>query len=764
MRLKKVNVVARVCALVSFVALGAGVLTAAPAFALNPERHYEMVTPPYKAGYGAYPIEAMAQDGESVGFFSPGVFAGRPVGLSPGLNPIPYVARRGASGWSTTPISPPPEVTPDVLGTAAEDVSPTLDATSVFGVLGPTYEIAAQNAVQAEVFVHSVGALDTTAGWEAAGPVLETPQKTEVLQPEYLGASTNLCHFVIENSGGSNTGFLPEPLSESSTHLYEVSRGCGGESPSLRFVGLNNAGKLISPKCGEALGITSQADPGPVGQVTRSSFGAVSAGGREVFFTASTDDCEPQNVYQLFVRVGGVRTLEVSRPLLPACVEVPCAGAAVRANSEFVGASRDGSRVFFLTKAPLVAGDMDQENDLYMATVGCPGGVGEACVPAEAQNTGVTSLVQVSHDAHGGEAAEVQGVVRVAPDGSHVYFIARGLLSEGPNAQGQSPVKGADNLYVYDDATGSMAFIADLCSGPGASGAVEDVRCPANLSEGSGEDARNDAALWTTAERLGAQTAGAGGGFLVFDSYGQLVPGDTDTARDVYRYDAETGTLERVSAGEGGYDANGNDNAFDATSGGTAEWLGTVVSQYSMKTRAVSEDGSRIVFEAAGPLSPDATNGLENVYEWHQEPGASEGKVSLISGGSGTQSVEDAVISPDGRNVFFDTSQGLVPQDTDGAPDVYDARLGEGFPVEAAPPQECAGDACQGALTNPAPLLVPGSVSQAPGGNFAAPAPTKVVKPKAKPTKCKRGYVEKKGKCVKKPRAKKAGNKRRVKS
>ena len=99
------------------------------------------------------------------------------------------------------------------------------------------------------------------------------------------------------------------------------------------------------------------------------------------------------------------------------------------------------------------------------------------------------------------------------------------------------------------------------------------------------------------------------------------------------------------------------------------------------------------------------------------------------------------------------TSQGLVPQDTDGVDDVYDARLGGGFPPPPAPAEACAGDACQGPLTNPAPLLVPGSVSQAPGGNFAAPVPATATTPKAKPATCKKGFVKKKGKCVKRPKA-----------
>jgi hypothetical protein len=129
---------------------------------------------------------------------------------------------------------------------------------------------------------------------------------------------------------------------------------------------------------------------------------------------------------------------------------------------------------------------------------------------------------------------------------------------------------------------------------------------------------------------------------------------------------------------------------------------------------------------------------LTNVYEWQQGVNGHVGKVSLISSGSAEESVSDVVISPSGRDVFFVTSQGLVPQDTDGQADVCDARVGGGFPQPAAPREPCSGDACQGPLTNPAPVLVPGSVSQAPGENLAHPTkaiPKKKLKPKVRKKK-----------------------------
>jgi hypothetical protein len=145
-----------------------------------------------------------------------------------------------------------------------------------------------------------------------------------------------------------------------------------------------------------------------------------------------------------------------------------------------------------------------------------------------------------------------------------------------------------------------------------------------------------------------------------------------------------------------------------------------LLEQYELDNRAISEDGSRIVFASAEPLSPVASSGQENVYEWHDGPG--EGSVSLVSaGGFVGPAYEHVAISANGLSVFFVTTVGLVPQDTDGAPDIYDARLEGGFPPQSAERRPCEGDACQGPLTNPAPLLIPGSVSQTPGGNYTAP-------------------------------------------
>lgn len=733
---------------VVFALLG-GALQAVPALALtNPERAYEMVSPVFKGGYGARHIVGVAPNGESVDYQSGG---GAFAGDGSDLGFLNYQATRTGSEWSSAALNPPAALNPDPF---QEEISPSLEA-SLW-----QFRLGIPNTQSGELSTEERFYVRTAAGFHPVGPVFKRqdglPLNGVIYRPEAV--SSDLCHIVFYSSL-TPTGVFPNAEGE---HLQEVDAGCHG-APGLKVVAVNNAGGLLSPECTPILGGSSNDERN-----------AVAADGSTVFFgdraptgssgTGDSGACgEEVANEQLFARVGGARTLEVSKPLAEACSEVPCPGAATRGKARFLGASEDGSRVFFETVAPLEpASDHDSKNDLYMATIGCPGEA-SGC---EAGQRVVTSLVQVSHDPNPGEAAELQGVVSIAPDGSHVYFVAHGVLSgQGLAVEGvqSAPVAGADNLYGYERdgryPAGRTVFVSEICSGPGVSGGVPDSRCPDDLESGAGASVtRNDLRLLGVQGPV--QVAGSEGGVLVFSTYAQLVDrgpeADTDDAQDVYRFDMGSGSLLRVSLGEGGADANGNHlDEMNLESGqgylGDADArippiVGSSQPQEAAGfRRAVSEDGSRIVFSTADPLSPAAINGLTDIYEWH------DGAVSLISSGTSVEPDEEAVITPSGRDVFFVTSQGLVPQDTDGAPDVYDARIGGGFPVPASEPERCRGDACQGSLTNPAPLLVPGSVAQAPGENLPAPvstSPAAKAKP-AKPKKCAKGYVKKRARCVK---------------
>jgi hypothetical protein len=726
-----------------------------------------MVSPPYKAGYGVFQFNAAAVqgagEGDRVVFSSLGSFAGAPDNGLFGA----YIAWRGAGGWQTTPLQLPPSLS---YFAALPELTPDL-STVLFppGCSGANVGAAEFLCPEANLFVHPSDLPDTAPNapqpgpnFELAGVPLKRIDGKPLRKASSEATSANLCRTLFRSAVGS---IEREPLLANAigteADLYEMgtgASGCSGER-TLRLVGVRNTvvsgeePQLIDSKCTTSSGHETE---NALGADSTSAFNAVSADGSEVFFTVGSKN-NPGCDGALFVRLNGERTVQISKPLGSSCELNECPN---QQHARFAGANEAGTRVFFTTSQPLAAGDTDASKDLYMADIGCAAS-NPGCGVAERE---VTSLVQVSRDANAGEAAEVQGVVDVAPDGGRVYFVARGVLDATANAQGEAAAKGADNLYVYDATkpSPSVRFVAWLCSGSQSSGLVLDTHCP-------NSPAASDTSLWvgTGSE---AQTTGDGS-FLVFATYARLSVDDTDTSRDVYRYDAQTGRLDRVSIGEDGESANGNLNGFDAQIPPT-ERFPRVREEYLLNSRAISEDGSRIVFETAERLSPAAQNGLVNAYEWHKEPGWAEGRVSLVSTGSdpepvglipGEGQVGEVAITPSGRDIFFRTRESLVPQDTDSAVDVYDARLGEGFPEAPAPPAPCAGDACQGPLTNPAPLLVPGSVSQEAGGNFPAPAAPTVpaAKTSPRPASCRNGFVKRKGRCVRKRTAKRAHPKRR---
>ena len=374
---------AATCLLILAGSLATTALTAAPALALPEGRVYEMVSPVFKGGFGATHIEAVAQNGDGVAFYSPGVFAGAPSGFSD-LDSFAYLARRGVSGWSTAPVMPPSVLMPTVVD---RDVSATLDSTLALGKPGPSHE-AAGGGLIVQLLLHPTATPDLAANWELAGLDLQA-LAPEPLTLKYLGGSADFCHLLVESTSdrGGQTALLPKAQG-TTAQIYEVVRGCHGEPAELRLVALDGKGNVIFPKCsGRSIGSA------------QSAFNAVAAQGSEIFFTTCID--ESQADHQLFVRLAGVQTLEVSKPLAEACGEVPCAGAINRAAADFVGASEDGSRVFFTTTAPLTAEDEDTGNDLYMASIGCPEGEPE-CEPAEMV---VTALAQVSHDPSAGKPA-----------------------------------------------------------------------------------------------------------------------------------------------------------------------------------------------------------------------------------------------------------------------------------------------------------------------------------------------------------------------
>jgi hypothetical protein len=116
-------------------------------------------------------------------------------------------------------------------------------------------------------------------------------------------------------------------------------------------------------------------------------------------------------------------------------------------------------------------------------------------------------------------------------------------------------------------------------------------------------------------------------------------------------------------------------------------------------TYSLTEDGSRAFFETENALLPQDTNGLRDVYEWEN------GHIYLISSGQGVQGSRLDGVSRNGNDVFFQTADVLAPQVVENSTQVYDARVGGGFPY-VAPVYGCDSGQCQGPQT-PAPVFSP---------------------------------------------------------
>lgn len=108
--------------------------------------------------------------------------------------------------------------------------------------------------------------------------------------------------------------------------------------------------------------------------------------------------------------------------------------------------------------------------------------------------------------------------------------------------------------------------------------------------------------------------------------------------------------------------------------------------------RFFSEDGKYAFFNTTESLLPQDTNGLTDAYEYDVETG----KLSLLSPGTGDTGIWFVDASASGGDAFLATRQKLTGWDPDKLSDVYDARVEGGFAEPPAPSVPCQGDECQG--------------------------------------------------------------------
>jgi hypothetical protein len=738
-------------------------------------RAYELVTPPYKDGAGPGPLLAVSPDGaraieQSIGNYGDAEAA-------PSNEGSTYELTRTETGWTETGIDPPQSrFSYNIFRGASEDLNETL-----WEARASSQPIEARDLYirYAGGALHDLGPMMNPEGTKGGLPGSGIPPGQHIFDTVYVGSSADFSHvlFWVASSESAREeaeapllwpGDTTPPGLPRLHSLYERDGDTGFE-PTL--VGVSNEGPLDgSPHINEGAVLISQCGTNLGSGITGATqYNAVSESGASVFFTAEhsagCSGVQPP-VSELYARLGGEKTLELSSPSHPLAqgdgsgpeeCDSTCEAAAPE-EGVFQSASRNGSKVFFLTKQPLLNGDeggTGTGQDLY-----------EDEIEGEGKAAKLARVVQISHDPHAGQAAEVQGVTRVSEDGSHVYFVAKGELAANSNGQAapfSTAHDGAENLYVSepdpaDPSAHQTVFVAMLCSSAGKSGSVSDSECNSS-----------DEQMWNANGRAPAQATPTGS-FLVFSTATDLTaPEDTSTVGQVFRYDAQTGELARISIGqrglyecpatksvEEGFNCNGNTDMFEAGSNG-----GSIESPTPGRPVAISEDGSYVVFQSADGLTSGALNGQQesytyeevaenyegtvtreqayfanNVYEYH------DGEVSLISDGLDTSAsvfshinlVETSSVyvegmTPSGADIFFTTADRLVPQDTDTQQDIYDARIGGGFPPPPVP-TPCQEEACQGPSAAAPSFGTPSSTTFSGAGNLAPPPAT--VPPKLK--------------------------------
>jgi len=136
----------------------------------------------------------------------------------------------------------------------------------------------------------------------------------------------------------------------------------------------------------------------------------------------------------------------------------------------------------------------------------------------------------------------------------------------------------------------------------------------------------------------------ADGRFVAFDSTASnLVAGDTNTVRDVFLRDLQTGTTTRASVDSAGAQR-------DRTS----------------SNPALSADGRFVAFQA------NRAAGRSDILVYDRNSGVSTLVSTSTSGVVGNHDAENPVLSPDGRFVAFESSAtNLVPNDTNNDVDVF---------------------------------------------------------------------------------------------
>jgi hypothetical protein len=358
-----------------------------------------------------------------------------------------------------------------------------------------------------------------------------------------------------------------------------------------------------------------------------------------------------------------------------------------------------------------------------------PGGPGK-CDP-DAQNLYVRSSAGLSLvNLLPGETTGSPGAVIAAPlgavstDGARLYWTLGGnlYLRQGSETLAVDEAVGGGGEFEAASSDGGFAFFTKeghLYRFVAATEAVTDLAPGGGVAGVLGASASGDTVYYQDASALKRWRAGAT--TTVAPGADATVPSDYPPATGAARVSPDGEHLAFLSAAELTLlDNAGQVQAYlygPPVAGGAAGLVcasckpngerslapsaipGTLANgtTRAYRPRALSADGTRLFFETSDELVIGDTNSHLDVYQW-EASGAGGcqlplGCISLISSGRSTEDSLFIDASESGADVFFTTNESLVESDP-GSVDLYDARVGGGFP-QPDRPIPCVGDSCQ---------------------------------------------------------------------
>lgn len=711
----------------------------------------EMVSPPQKSNLPAH-HPSVSANGSRVAFISPAALGERPGGVPPNSEPA-YVASRGDSGWTSQSTVPDKGFSALWEGRSVTDPSFTPDFSRWLGI-GATEGQTPRGITQA----YESGPDGFFEPFR--GPLVPLAAASSAPNPDYLGfvvlgtefqgASADHSHLYFKP--GSEATYFPGDPSQPGhgSNVYLV-RNSVSDGSSLELLQRDRNGKVWGGFCGARLGgIGSLAGAAPNGLRNQ---GAISADGSRTYLSARASqpeagNCEEgANKLRILERLESpagpqifpLFTSECNRPSQP---EPPGQCQQINGDDFYQGASLDQTKVYFTTNRQLTNSDSDgssfAECSLQSAQSGCDLYLYDRSRPAGERLVQVSAGEELGPGVHeaGREAEVYNGITAISTDGSHVYFVAAGVLTEHPNPAGKVAQAGKPNLYLWDEESEQVTFLGTLA----APAALDDLGDAIFSTEGEGNGLWGGQGTWNNNAYPVPVTGGEGGGdghILLFESRAELTSEDADGRHlDVYRYDADLPGLECLSCLPGSSALDPDEAPFDVDPRGRLKGEeGPLGTDFAESRRWVSEDGEEVGFITPEPLLPGDINGAKDIYLWRG--GTLIRLPGRPFGGEESQATDvGPYLSHDGSTAAFVTATQLLPQDGDKTGDVYVARIGGGYPnpsvSEVCEPGNPSKECQQAAV----PPSTPQAASEKPGsGN-------------SKRRSCPKKKIRRKGRCV----------------